>query len=139
MDAKEMQVTQRLLKKLSALRATLSNEERNILDSMVVSTPEDVEAHVLKEARIEAKMPDADEVVAHSNKEAKIEAKMPAADEVVAHSNKEAKIEAKMPAADEVVAHSSKEARIEASVPKPIEKSQPVIVFNQDKDEYRIL
>jgi hypothetical protein len=46
MKATKKQATVRLFKKLSALRATLSNEERDILDNLVVT--EDVTAHQMK-------------------------------------------------------------------------------------------
>ena len=42
MNKKQSQASKRLLKKLSALRATLSNDERHVLDSLV-----EVEAHKL--------------------------------------------------------------------------------------------
>jgi hypothetical protein len=42
MKSTRSQASKRLFKKLSALRATLSNEERAILDGMIVG---DVEAH----------------------------------------------------------------------------------------------
>ena len=42
MKTTEKQASKRLFKKLSALRATLSNEERAILDNLIVN---EVEAH----------------------------------------------------------------------------------------------
>jgi hypothetical protein len=62
MDAKEMQVMNRLLKKLSALRATLPDEERALLDEFIVTpkTGEDVQAHVFQ-----APITAAEEVQAH--------------------------------------------------------------------------
>jgi hypothetical protein len=48
MDADEKKVLQRLLKKLTALRMTLSGEERDLLDKLVVSDESDeVAAHSL--------------------------------------------------------------------------------------------
>ena len=45
MDIKQDQAFKRLLKKLSALRATLKNDERSLLDEMVTGSADEVEAH----------------------------------------------------------------------------------------------
>jgi len=47
MDTKMTQTMKRLLKKLSAMRATLSDEEQELLDQIVLLPNEDVEAHRL--------------------------------------------------------------------------------------------
>ena len=47
MDVKQDQAIKRLLKKLSALRATLKNDERKMLDQLVTGSADDVEAHML--------------------------------------------------------------------------------------------
>jgi len=86
MEAKEMQATKRLLKKLSALRATLSDDERALLDGFIV-TPraDDVAAHILKDAISPAVTPRADDVAAHVLKDAISPAVTPRADDVAAH------------------------------------------------------
>ena len=75
MNTEEMQAMTRLLKKLSALRATLSADERALLDEFIVAPgADDVAAHILKEAATPAVTPAAtpqpDEVAAHIFKEA---------------------------------------------------------------------
>ncbi len=45
MDTKKTQTLKRLLKKLSALRATLSDDEQAVLDQIIFSQSADVEAH----------------------------------------------------------------------------------------------
>ena len=57
MDAKQSQAIDRVLKKLSVLRMTLNNEEREILDSFVVTVANEVEAHQLVSAKTPAKTP----------------------------------------------------------------------------------
>ncbi|NLG28345.1 MAG: hypothetical protein GX557_10565 [Chloroflexi bacterium] len=47
MNAKEGQALKRLIKKLSAVRATLSDQERLILDTLVIGAPDDVQAHTI--------------------------------------------------------------------------------------------
>ena len=70
MDAANQKTLSKLLKKLSALRITLNDEERNLLDIMMVG---EVEAHRFETGKITAKSTakstakatDADEVEAH--------------------------------------------------------------------------
>jgi len=45
MDGKQVATTNRVLKKLSALRATLSDSELNVLDQIVIGATTDVAAH----------------------------------------------------------------------------------------------
>jgi len=45
MDGKQVATTNRVLKKLSALRATLSDSELNVLDQIVIGATPDVAAH----------------------------------------------------------------------------------------------
>ena len=68
MDIKQEQAIKRLLKKLSALRVTLNNDERKFLDELVIGSANEVTAHSMKvnPAKAPAKAPEADEVVAHS-------------------------------------------------------------------------
>jgi hypothetical protein len=47
MDTKKEQTMKRLLKKLSALRATLSDDEQELLDQLIMTPGADVEAHRL--------------------------------------------------------------------------------------------
>jgi len=65
MDDKQIRIVERLLKKLSALRATLSNDERGVLDHLIVGESGEVQAHALRPASVGAKMPAQDEVQAH--------------------------------------------------------------------------
>ena len=58
MKTTQKQAATRLFKKLSALRATLSNEERAILDSLIVT--EDVKAHKMTQKISPKTQPKAD-------------------------------------------------------------------------------
>ena len=66
MDVKQDQAVKRLLKKLSALRATLKNDERSLLDQLVTGAANEVEAHRLSPKSPVASARDANEVEAHS-------------------------------------------------------------------------
>ena len=79
MNAKQSQAIDRVLRKLSVLRITLSNEEREVLDNLIVTGSDEVEAHKLEAAKSPAKSP------------AKAPAKSPDADEVEAHKLEAAK------------------------------------------------
>ena len=57
----QKQVVNRVVSKLTALRMTLNDEERIVLDSIVVSSPDEVVAH----RYIKANEGEEDEVVAH--------------------------------------------------------------------------
>jgi hypothetical protein len=125
MDIKQDQAIKRLLKKLSALRATLSNEERRILDGLVTSSTVEVEAHSMMVTPISpAKATSPDEVKALSMKvnTAKSLAKATSADEAKALSMKvnTAKSLAKATSADETAAHSM----------------TVTIIYDAAKDEY---
>ena len=85
MDDKQIRIVERLLKKLSALRATLSNDERMVLDHLIVGEGDEVQAHALRPASVGAKTPAQDEVQAHALRPASVGAKTPAQDEVRAH------------------------------------------------------
>jgi hypothetical protein len=68
---KQDQALKRLLKKLSALRATLKSEERIILDELITDTAVEVEAHRMtvsdKDSRVTPRMTvSSDEVIAHA-------------------------------------------------------------------------
>ena len=56
MDEKQATIVKRVLKKLSALRATLSDEERAVLDGMIIANKGgDVSAHaMIDKANIDA-------------------------------------------------------------------------------------
>ena len=72
MDVKQDQAIKRLLKKLSALRATLKNDERKMLDQLVIGSVNEVEAHTLSQkspftaAKAAKGAKDASEVEAHT-------------------------------------------------------------------------
>ena len=139
MDIKQDQAFKRLLKKLSALRATLKNDERSLLDEMVTGPADEVEAHSMNNRPHPrpASRPAgaADEVEAHSmnNRPHPRPAGRPAgsADEVEAHSMDARPHPRPHPAADEVEAHSMKDDR-----PHP---SRPWrgVACDPDKEEYQ--
>jgi hypothetical protein len=146
MDIKQDQAIKRLLKKLSALRATLTNDERSVLDGLVLGSVSEVETHSMNiSAARPASKPmaraAADEVRANSmNVSAARPASKPAAraaaDEVSAHSmNVSAARSASKPAAraaaDEVSAHSMENER-------PVqERSIGRVAFDPIKEEYQ--
>jgi hypothetical protein len=69
MDVKQDQAIKRLLKKLSALRATLNNDERRLLDELVVGSADEVKLQSMKINQKQAvKQADADEVKLQSMK-----------------------------------------------------------------------
>jgi hypothetical protein len=120
MDIKQDQAIKRLLKKLSALRATLNNDERSLLDGLVTSSADEVAAHSMMVTPISpaarpAKTPIFHEVAAHTMK---VDAASPAARP------------AKTPAADEVAAHMMEDRAT-------LERVTPRIVFDPIKEEYR--
>lgn len=140
----ENQAAKRLFKKLSALRATLSNEERAILDQLVGA--DEVQAHKMN-AKISSKAagkinPKANEVQAHKLN-TKISPKAAGkintnANEVQAHKMN-AKITPKAAGkistnADEVQAHKMS-TRISGKV---AEKSTLKITFDPNSEEYKI-
>ena len=127
-------VFDRLLKKLSALRATLKGDERDLLDGLVVSSTEDVGAHSMRvipisPARSNAKSVAPDEAHANAMKvsTAKSVAKSKAPDEAHANAMKvsTAKSVAKSVAPDEAHANAMK-------------ISTARIVFDPNKDEYQL-
>ena len=71
MTTKQDQSTNRLLKKLSALRATLKGEELILLDSFIIGSPDEVAAHAMgaraaAKGKVTAASTAPDEVAAHS-------------------------------------------------------------------------
>ena len=59
MNAEQLQNLKRVLAKLSALRATLSDDEQNILDQFIVESGSEVIAHKIPEGKIpEGKIPE---------------------------------------------------------------------------------
>src|SRR5512136_8479 len=90
MDAKQDQAVKRLLKKLSALRATLNNDERRMLDELVIGTPDEVKLQSMKlNQKLSSKLADADEVKLQSMKlSQKPASKLADADEVKLQSMK---------------------------------------------------
>ncbi|MCO6451634.1 MAG: hypothetical protein J5I90_12680, partial [Caldilineales bacterium] len=112
------QSTKRVLKKLSALRATLSDEEQVILDGYILDSASEVTAHSMTERITPGVTPAADagpdEMMAHSMTERITPGVTPAADagpdEMMAHSMTERITPGVTPAADagpdEMMAHS---------------------------------
>jgi hypothetical protein len=119
MKNEEMQVMARLLKKLTALRATLGDDERALLDAFVLRpAPDEVKIHAFDPGL------------------AKTPAKVPAPDEVAAHAFDPglAKTPAKVPAPDEVAAHTFDPGLAKTPAPHP----RYPIVFDAEKEIYRI-
>ena len=142
------QAFNRLLKKLSALRATLKSEERDLLDGLVISPSDEVMAHSMSVTPISpAKAPSPDEVKAASLKinQAKAPAKAPSADEAKAQALhlRTAKAPAKAPSANEAKAQALhlRTAKTPAKAPSADEvKANAMtvrIVYDQTKDEYQ--
>lgn len=52
MDDKQTQALKRLIKKLSALRKTLSKSERELLDTLILGASAEVEAHAMHSAKV---------------------------------------------------------------------------------------
>ncbi len=67
MADKKKQALKRLVKKLSALRATLRRDERELLDQLVLGSAAEVQAHAMTNAASKgAKTPKPIEVSAHA-------------------------------------------------------------------------
>ena len=97
---------QELLKKLTAVRMTLSDEERAILDKMVVGAQLEVEAHGMARGPEEKMQRGADEVEAHRMATGPDELLWKdAPDEVEAHRMATGPEEKMQKGADEVEAH----------------------------------
>src|SRR5512137_3066428 len=108
MADKEFQALKRLVKKLSALRATLRRDERVLLDEMVLGSAAEVSAHAMTNAASKgAKTPKPSEVSAHAMTNAASKgAKTPKPAEVSAHAMTNAASKgAKTPKPAEVSAH----------------------------------
>jgi hypothetical protein len=141
MNTEETQAMKRLLKKLSALRATLSDDERALLDGFIVTSKADeVVAHVIKDAVSPAVTPAADDVVAHVIKDAVSPAVAPAADDVTAHVIKDAVSPAVAPAADDVAAHVIKEGISPVVAPATQPRPHPrfEVIYDPVKQLYKI-
>ena len=88
MNKKETQSLKRLTEKLSALRRTLRNDERDLLDQLVLGAPAaEVEAHRMADQKVTAKTFAEPEVEAHrmADQNQKVTAKTFAEPEVEAH------------------------------------------------------
>jgi hypothetical protein len=70
MDKKQMKAANRLLRKMSALRATLKRNERDLLDAFVQGAYAEVEGHVFKMATQDAVRSGAKDARAHALKAA---------------------------------------------------------------------
>jgi len=142
MKSEEAQAMNRLLKKLTALRATLGDDERALLDGFVVThkAVDEVAAHAFDPglAKTPVKTLAPDEVAAHAFDPglAKTPVKTPAPDEVAAHVFDPglAKTTAKTTAPDEVAAHAFDPGLAKISAPHP----RYIVVFDAVKEIYRI-
>jgi FixJ family two-component response regulator len=114
MDNQELAFN-RLLKKLSALRATLKSDERNLLDGLITGPVDEVAAHAMH--------------ISTAKAAAKSAAKAASPDE--ARANAMHISTAKSAAKSTAKAASPDEARANAMAFR--------IIFNEDKDEYQRL
>jgi hypothetical protein len=129
MDIKQDQAVKRLLKKLSALRATLNNDERRMLDELVLGSVDEVQLQSMKTGQKQAvKLQDADEVKLQSMKTGQKQAvKLQDADEVKLQSMKTGQKQAvKLQDADEVKLQSTGDERAIGRV-----------TFDPTKEEYQ--
>jgi hypothetical protein len=100
--------TARLLKKLSAVRVTLNDDERALLDQIVLNasiSASDVSAHAMTSGPASGKTFAADDVAAHGMKAGPASGKTLAADDVAAHAMTSGPASGKTFAADDVAAH----------------------------------
>ena len=118
MADKRTQALKRLVKKLSALRATLRKDERDLLDELVLGAPAEVAAHGMTSA-VASKlvMSRAVEVAAYGMISAVFKAASKRATEVAAHGMTSA-VASKpvMSRAAEVAAHGMTSAKTEGAV-----------------------
>ena len=139
----------RLLKKLSALRATLNNDERSLLDGLVTSSIDEVGAHSMRVTPISpAKATSPDEAKANAMKvsTAKSAAKATSPDEAKANAMKvsTAKSAAKATSPDEAKANAMKvstaKSAAKATSPDEVRANSMTfqIIFNKGKDEYQL-
>jgi hypothetical protein len=141
MDIKQDQAVKRLLKKLSALRATLNNDERRMLDELVLGSVDEVQLQSMKTGQKQAvKLQDADEVKLQSMKTGQKQAvKLQDADEVKLQDADEVKLQSmktgqkqavKLQDADEVKLQSMDDER-------PWHRAIGRVVFDPTKEEYQ--
>jgi len=76
MDEKQLQMQQRVAKKLSALRQTLTGDERQFLDELITGRIAEVDSHRMAQSAT----PAPDEVEAHQISPAADPSKVPQAD-----------------------------------------------------------
>jgi hypothetical protein len=138
MDEKQIQVMNRLLKKLSAMRATLSNEEQELLDQIVVFPQAEVEAHRYdprydpradprQDPRFDPqKQPGADEVEAHRYDPRADPRQDPRYDPQ------------KQPWADEVEAHQKTPSADSRAVPRQTPQPDYRIIFDAKTQVYKM-
>ena len=149
---KQDQAFNRLLKKLSALRATLKSDERNLLDGLVTGPIDEVGAHAMNvtpisPARNTTRSTAPDEARAHTMKisTAKNTTRSTAPDEARAHTMKisTAKNTTRATSPDEARAHSMKisTAKNTTHSSAPDEARAHLmsiqIIYDQTKDEYQ--
>ncbi len=146
MADKEFRALNRLVKKLSALRATLRSDERGWLDQLVLGSAAPVPATVMTTAASKAaKTPRSAEVAAHAmNTAASKGAKTPKPTEVAAHAMTTAASKgAKTPKPAEVAAHAMNTAASKgAKTPKPAEVAAHSLIvsieFDADGKAYKV-
>ncbi|HEX9838578.1 MAG TPA: hypothetical protein VGA72_04495 [Anaerolineales bacterium] len=147
MKTTEKQASKRLFKKLSALRATLSNEERKILDELIVT---EVAAHRMNvkaaDRAISRASTKASEVAAHkmTTKAADraVSRASTKASEVAAHKMTTKATDRAISKASEVAAHKmntkAADRAISKASTKAISKSTFRIAFDPNSEEYKV-
>jgi cbb3-type cytochrome oxidase cytochrome c subunit len=139
MKATNFENMKSLLSTLSAVRATLNDEEQALLDSFILG---EAVAHARASKMEKAQLPDADEVVAHARASKMEKAQLPDADEVVAHARASKMEKAQLPDADEVVAHARASKMEKAQLPdadEVVAHAMPfAITFDPEVEAYLI-
>ncbi len=129
----------RVLRKLSALRATLGEAEQRILDELIVRGEPEVQAHARTPGfDAEVRRPGPDEVQAHARTPGfDAEVRRPGPDEVQAHARTPGfDAEVRRPGPDEVQAH-ARTPGFDAEVRRPEPASQRPVWFDIEHQEYR--
>ena len=126
-DEKQVATTNRVLKKLSAMRATLSDSELNVLDQIVIGATTDVAAH--KIAYLSA-----DQV---ADKAADKTADV-AAHKLVDRSADQVADKAADKTAD-VTAHKMADRSVDRATGKILERSTSIIIFDAEAEVYKLV
>jgi hypothetical protein len=140
----QSQAAKSVAKKLSALRATLDDEEQRYLDGIVEGSYS-VSAHAMDAARTRARTRDEDEAEAHAMDAARTRARTRDEDEAEAHAMDAARTRARTRDEDEAEAHAMDAARTRARTRDEDEAEAHgiggeafQIVYDEETDSYRL-